>query len=172
MGDITLTVETYSAWSLPHLPALSLSSPYVAPLSSSSGTSRTPVIFWLYLLPWFVRNCGGPRNKYRVSHCLGTGDTETNVVGGDLGGSQSTEDRSAACNAAVSRVDFRVRDLGDLCRQAHLCKQADSSGGQRTDGNRVLSVGRAVFQEWALLKGGVPRAAMTSLFQCPSFLDP
>lgn len=32
-------------------------------------------------------------DKYGVSHCLGTGDTETNSVGRDLGGSHSTEDR-------------------------------------------------------------------------------
>lgn len=45
------------------------------------------------LLAVFVQNCGGLGNKYGVSRCLGTGDTKTNSIGRDPGGSQSTEGR-------------------------------------------------------------------------------
>lgn len=43
-----------------------------------------------------------------------------------------------------------MSDLGDLCRHVCLCKDADFSGDQPTDENRVLIM---VFQARVLSKG-------------------
>lgn len=47
----------------------------------------------------------------------------------------------------------KMSDLGDLCRHVCLCKDADFSGDQPTDENRVLIMGGPVFQARVLSKG-------------------
>lgn len=131
----------------------------------------------MHLLAVFVQKCGGLGNKYGVSHCLGAGDTKTNSIDGNQGGSQSTEGRRTQQQTTQcltwQRVELtsmknyqhrKMSSLGDLCRRVSLCKDAGFSGGQPTDVNRDLIMGRPVFQEQALLKGGVPGAY--DIFSC------